>query len=65
MIIETKRWREKFEVDNNEYRVFLNCTNGDSTHSHTLHYGLEPAYAKELAYALLSAVAKIEQEQKK
>ena len=64
MIIETKRWREKFEVDNNEYRVLLDCTNGDSEHSHTLHYYLEPAYAKQLAYAILAEVAKIEQEKK-
>ena len=59
--IETKRFREAFTVNNDGYRVLLNCEHGEKSHTHITHYWLEPAYAKELAHALLAATAKLEQ----
>lgn len=62
MEIKTKRVRDLFLVSSGSNKVYLTCTNGDSSHTHTLYFGLEPEYAKELAHYLLAAVAKVKQE---
>ena len=55
-VVETGRFREKFSISSNEFFVYIDATQG-SAHgpSVTLHFGLTPSQARELAYRVLAA----------
>lgn len=54
-VFETDRFREKFVLSSDEYRVYFDAVKGDSSQTTTLHYGLTPTEARELAYKILAA----------
>lgn len=64
MKIVTGRFREVIEITNTDAKVLLDCTTGDGNWTQTIHYWLEPAYAAEIAHAILAAVARVEQARK-
>lgn len=64
--IKTGKFREKFEVQNDTNgKVCLDCTiSSSSNYTHISHFWLSTDHARELASALMSAVAAAEKEKK-
>ncbi len=65
MRIELKTNKDAFDVQADNFNhINFSCEVSDGKISHALHYWLEPAHAKELAYSLLAAVSQLEQTKK-
>jgi hypothetical protein len=59
-LVETGRFREKFDVSCDKYHVYMDVSQGTSGPTITLHFGFSPNIARELAYKMLAAAEECE-----